>query len=164
MKIRTNGAMAKRTNDTLITWQFTDGEELSFDATRTTKDIREEAMMHGFGQKIGDAAALSTGEDGKSATVAAKRAAMGEVIESLYAGNWDRKREGDGGILFLALQRLYKGKKSDKKLKAYLAGLSKGQQTALAYTDKVKPHVDAIRKERNRDVDTKGMFDELDKI
>ena len=73
-----------------LVWTFGDGiEPLSVDVAALAADVREHAMYHGIGQKVGDAAAL-----GKGSTVAQKRAAMAEVIETLVGGEWNRKRAG----------------------------------------------------------------------
>lgn len=76
--------------------------KLAFDTTRATAEIAEAAMFHGFKQKIDDARALSRDpETGKSATLDEKFSAMATVIQNLYDGNWNSRRESVNRAIFV---------------------------------------------------------------
>lgn len=72
-----------------------DGQNLTFDTERPDAAIRERAMMHGFNQKIRDAAAgFSKDRDYDGAFEA-----MGKVIDGLYANEWNRKGGQPGLVM-----------------------------------------------------------------
>ena len=73
------------------------GKRVMFDPARCTKQIRAQAELHGFNQKIRDGAAgFSKGKDYDGAA-----AEMQEIIDALYNGDWKRQGGGTGGGLVL---------------------------------------------------------------
>lgn len=137
-----------------LTLTFADGESLVFTPSMTTPEVATRAMMHGFKQKLVDAAAMSRNPDtGRAATLADKKAAVGEVYARLIAGEWNKVREGEGaggGLLFTAVCRLYPAKTPDE-LKAWLAGKTDEQKAALRVNPKIAPIIAEIKAERAKD-------------
>lgn len=125
------------------------------------------AALHGFKQKIVDAAALSRNPDtGRSATVADKYNAMLAVYNQLLSGSWN-KRAGDGsstgsgGLLFRALCLLYPAK-TPGDIKTFLDGKTKAEQATLRKNPKVARVIETLREEEADDeTDTDAMLDEL---
>lgn len=120
--------------------------------------IAGRAMIHGLTQKVGDAAALGI-ENGRRPTWEMKSAAMQEVIESLYAGEWNQKRSGST-MLYEALQRLAaKGSAKAAKYAAEFVGLDDETRKALMKAQAVRDEIDKIRAERNPAPE--GLIDDL---
>lgn len=117
------------------------------------------AMIHGFKQKIGDAAAL-----GQSATSAEKRDAMQRVVDALNGGEWSPPR-GEGAAVGSMLARAIaeaKGKPVADVVK-WLAGRSAIERNALA----VGKYADAIavmRKAKVGPIDEDAIDAEIDAI
>jgi hypothetical protein len=150
-----------------LTIKMSDGKEVTVHAHDMKPEIREFAMMHGFKQKIVDAAALSRNPDtGRSATVEDKFHAMMTVIQQLSAGDWN-KRAGDGsatagGLLVRALCKLYP-LKTLSDIRAFLDGKTKSEQAALRKNPKVATIIDTLREEDVADgIDTDTMLDTLE--
>ena len=90
--------------DTILGFKLADGQSLTFDAAECDESIQQRAMMHGFNQKIRDAAAgFSKEKDYEGAFEA-----MLAVIEALQAGEWNRKATATKGkgILAEAIARI----------------------------------------------------------
>lgn len=110
--------------------------------------IAGRAMIHGLTQKVGDAAALGI-ENGRRPTWEMKSAAMQEVIESLYAGEWNQKRSGST-LLYTALQRLAgRGSKKAAEYVAAFVGLDDTAKKMLMQSKTVMDEINEIRAERN---------------
>lgn len=163
--MKSNSVMKRSIVGEVISWMFRDGVSISFDAAEISPEIRDKAMLHGFSQKIADAAAMSVDpETGKPATIEAKRGAMENVIEALRDNRWNIEREGgEGGMLLEALVRFYAVKdatKTRESIAAHLATLTEKQKTALRNkSEHLKPYLDEIRAERGRATGVDG--DEL---
>lgn len=155
----------------VLTLTFADGRALALNAETCSEELRRHAMMHGYKQKLMDAAAISRNpETGRSATVADKYEAVRVVYDRLTSGGaWNATREGGagnaGGLLFKALCRIHPAK-SPEALREYLAGKTPAEQAALRTNPKISPVIAAIRDEQERDnsIDTDSMLDELDSI
>lgn len=139
--------------------RFATGQELRLDVDTLTPEIQHAAMMHGLKAKLYDAAALSRNpETGRSATVADKRAAVQAVYDRITGAGgdtpaWNATKEGGsvtGGLLAQALVRLYNGRKTPEQIRAYLAGLSDKEKTALRGDARVAAQIAAIRAEQKK--------------
>ena len=114
--------------------------------------IREMAMLHGFKQKIVDAAALSRNEaTGASATAADKFQAMRDVEHQLLSGDWNRRATGgDGtataGLLIAALVRVTGNDLAT--VRATVDAWSGEQQAAMRADPAVAPIIATIKAER----------------
>lgn len=135
---------------------FADGRKLNLHVSECSQEIRDAAMMHGFKQKLVDAAAISRDPvTGKAATIDTKYDAVREVYDRLTdrAGTWNKIRgegggtTGAGGLLYRALVRLYDGVQTPEQVKAYLAPLTGEQQAALRKNKKIAPVIEAIKAE-----------------
>lgn len=80
--------MKKAINGTTITFTFEcDVPPLTFDAARTSAAVREHAIMHGFLQRLGDAAAIpKTEENGYTVTETMRREAVAELAAHYESG------------------------------------------------------------------------------
>lgn len=131
-----------------------------------SQEIETMALLHGFKQKIVDAAAIARNPDtGRSATVADKYAAMREVYDRLLSSEWNKVRgdgsTGSGGLLFRALCIAY-DRKDPSDIKAFLDGKTKAEQAALRKNPKIAAIIDTLREEDAGDVDTDEMLNELE--
>lgn len=153
-------------NDTLVmTPAF--GAPIRITAGMLSFEVLRYATMHGLKQKLVDAAAISRNPDtGRSATVSEKLAAVDEVLQRLLAGEWNKRREGNGGsggLLFSALCRLYPAK-APEALREFLDGKTDAEKAALRKNPKVAAIIEEIRAERAGDegVDSDELLGELD--
>ena len=144
---------------------FSNGvESITVHLDRLHIDNQRYAALHGLKQKVGDAAAIARDtETGKSATEEEKFAAMKAVVEHLESGTaeWNRRTQ-DGerkpsGLLFEALCRAYP-QKDAAAIRTFIAARSKAEQAALLNSAALKPHVDAIRAEAGKGVDTEELL------
>jgi hypothetical protein len=164
--------MMKRTYDEAsrkLTWTFGGNVPiLAFvvPAITATDPTADTALIHGYTQKIGDAAAIPKNEaTGKSATDAEKRAAMAEIVDRLLEGEWNGKREGGVNIEALVAAIVKITKKSDAGVRAFVESkddlgkkaLRDSTQFAAAYATAVA----AMRPKREIDA---AMKSELDAI
>jgi hypothetical protein len=132
---------------------------------------RERAMLHGFVQKVSDAAAISRNtETGKSATPGEKLSAMRKVVEHFMSGSdeWNMKREGgERGpsaelvLLTAALCEHYPSK-SAEALGKWAKARSAQERAALMNEPAIKVIVDRLRVEQAKSVDTGKMLGELE--
>ncbi len=120
------------------------------------------AAAHGAEQKLGDETA---GIDDVDDMVLA----VDELIDRLYNGEWNAKREANGmagtSILLKALAELYAGKKSTDELKKFLATKTHAEKIALRNNAKVKPIVERLEAEKAAKatkVDTDALLAGLD--
>lgn len=141
-------------------------------AGQTTLDLRNisqsnknRAMIHGFIQRISDAAAISRNPStGLPASPADKLTAMDEVVQHYASGTeeWSRKRTGgvgaDSGLLLEALTRMYPGK-AREALQAWLKQRTPAERAGLMAEERVKATIDQIRMERApKDVDAGALL------
>lgn len=136
-----------------LTLTFATGNKLHMDAGMLTKEIVNQATMHGLKQKLIDAAAIARNTDtGASATVRDKFDAVKAVFDRLLGGDWNTTRasgEGPtrGSLLLLALQR-FQPERSVDDLIAFLDGLTPEQKKGLGLNPKILTHIQAIQAER----------------
>jgi hypothetical protein len=139
-----------------LTLEFADGRKIVLNIHECPVAIREHAMMHGFKQKLVDAAAISRDPlTGKPATIETKYDAVREVFDRITSadGTWNKIRgdgtgsTGVGGLLYRALVRLYDGRQTPEQVRKYLDGLDAEQQAALRKNGKVAPMIATIKAE-----------------
>lgn len=150
-----------------MTLTFANGEQLAVTPAMFNPDIRAQAMMHGFKQKLVDAAALSRNPDtGRSATADDKFMAVREVYARLIDGHWNKPRDGagsvKGGLLFAALCRMQPEKPAEA-IREWLDGKTDEQKSALRKNPRVAAIIATIQSERAKadDVDTDALLGEL---
>ena len=135
----------------VLTIRMTGQPTIRVDAGTLSKDIQQQAMMHGLKQKICDAAAASKG------TPAVERhAAMMVVYEAIAKGDWNAKRATGGagdGLVVEALARAY-GKTlawADAQIDALALKLKVERKVAVTkfkMSDKVSAKIVEIMAER----------------
>lgn len=130
--------MMKRTYDEKLRqlkWTFDGAAPLAFTVpTITATDpTADTALVHGYTQKIGDAAAIPKNETtGKSATDAEKRAAMAEIVDRLLDGEWNGDRKGGGLNIDALVAAIVKvTKKSDAGVRAFVESRDDNGKKAL---------------------------------
>lgn len=151
---RSNWVIAHTVKDGVITWSVKDAGTLALhlDMVHTSNMLR--AAIHGFVQRISDAAAIARdSETGKSATPAEKFQAMKRLVDHYASGaaEWSLVREGGGtratsgtGLLRAALL-LWQPEKGVEAISKWVEGLKPAQVAALLMSKELKPHVDAAR-------------------
>ena len=96
--------MKKSVNGTLVTFTFDGAEPLTFDATKAHAANRAQAEMHGWLQRLGDAAAIEkTAENGYRVTDAMRRAAIEPLIAHYQSGAeaWSMRTSGRAPVRVL---------------------------------------------------------------
>ena len=150
-----------------------------FNPAEVAEEIRNRATVHGFVQKLSDAAALPkselTGDAKKDAET--KLAAMLAVRDRLVAGEWS-KRSGDGsgpvaGIIYRAFEEWVgdMARKSKKDapdattIRAKYDAMDRSAQLALRNVPAIAKIIDRIKSERGASnaaqVDTGELLGEL---
>ena len=114
---------------------------------------------HGAEQKLGDEIA-GLEEVGDCVL------AVDELIDRLYNGEWGVKREANGmaGTSVLLKALVEHTGKSVEQIKAFLAGKTQAEKTALRNNPKIKPIVARIEDEKaakKSNVDTDALLGEL---
>jgi hypothetical protein len=129
--------------------KFSNGAELFVDPAVLSESIKQSAMLHGFKQKLCDAAAMSRDpETGKPATVEMKYAAVKEVYDRLFSGEWNATREGGGstgGLLYRALCQIYAASKTPEEIKVWLDAKTDAERKALRESKKIAKVIDSLR-------------------
>lgn len=136
-------------NGQTLVMTFANGDTLEINAATLSKDIQNQAMMHGLKQKCIDAAAISRNtETGKSATVADKFAAVHDVVTRLKDGQWNKVREAgagnEGGLLIRALCELYP-RQTRESLMEFLSKKTPAEKNALRAHPEVAKLIDSYR-------------------
>lgn len=137
--------------------------EFVLDTSLVSETCRERAMLHGFVQRISDAAAISRDpETGLPASPELKFARMQRLAEHYESGaeEWTIRSGGGatgGGLLFQSLMRLFP-EKGAEAIRARLEKLDKREQAALLNSPAVKVHADAIRAEAGKGIDTEELL------
>lgn len=141
--------------------------EVVLDLNLVHADAKARAMVHGFIQRVSDAAALSRDEEtGLPATPADKLAAMAALVEHYSSGTseWSRKREGggrpEGGLLLQCLMELYP-EAGREKLVAKLKTWKPADKAAMLVSPKIKAVADRIRSEAAKHVDVEDLLEGL---
>lgn len=132
-----------------VTFEFDNGKgfTLTLADLDAHPDIIAELACHGISQKIGDAAAKSSG-----ATIGEKFDACEAVYLRLREGDWAARRENagegvTGGLLAKALAEVTS--KPVDEVRAFLKPLGKAERDALTRDATVKPIYDRMKAERD---------------
>lgn len=84
--------VAVAANSGVLTFKFGNGSKVTFDPAKVSDEIRRQAMLHGFNQKIRDAAAGYS----KELDYFGAQEEMLKVVEALESGQWNRQGGGAG--------------------------------------------------------------------
>lgn len=143
-----------------LSWLFKDGGVVEYTHADVTPidSLTIPAIVRGFKQKIGDAAATDMGTP-----MAEKRAAMLVVVATLNAGQWNAERAGGGNAGGLLATAIANVKRMEiEKVRAFLKGKTKAQRDAFAAKEDYATEIQRLTALRIAGVDTSGMEDELD--
>lgn len=174
-----NVSQTKRSNATITTevnasirqiiFNVAGAGQVTLHCDRISAENMAYAALHGFKQRISDAAALSRDEaTGKPASAMDKLSAMKELVEFYETGGreWNRKREGgsrissDVGILTRALVEL-RPEKSREAIESYVAQLKANEVRALLSHPGVKVIADRMREEAGKGIDADALLNGL---
>ena len=140
-----------------ITLDFRNGETRAF---TIPDDLLSKFAAHGAEQKLGDEiAGLSDTDDCVIA--------IDDLIDRLYNGEWNVKREASGmaGTSVLARALVEHTGKSMEQIKAFLSTKTQAEKVALRNNPKVKPIVERLEAEKvskASKVDTEALLGELE--
>lgn len=146
--------------------------DLVLDMSKLHKNVLAYAAVHGMKQRIADAAAKASGDDGKPASAQERHDAMKELIEFYHAGgeDWNRKRQGGGarpsadlGHLRAALLEIYP-ERSAEQIEAWMAKRTKAELSAIMVSEKIKPIMDSLRAADAAKVDTDELLMDLETL
>ena len=114
-KKRANSIITVTRWDNKLKFAFTGVGDFTFDPDKVSAENRARAMVHGFEQRVRDAAALSVDRDtGKSATAQAKFDAAKRIADHLMSGatEWNLKPAAtgglDAGLVIMAIMRVFR--------------------------------------------------------
>lgn len=158
----------------LLQFEVLGAGSFTFNPSAAHADCRARAEVHGWVQRISDAAAISrTDKDGgiiPAADLARMKYEAMEALRDHYesgTAEWSRVASAGpkGGYLFEALCRVYGHKLAPSDIRAWLDGLSEKEQSALRDDDTIAPVIRAIKAERagGDRPDTKALLDGLTK-
>lgn len=145
-----------------ITWQVKDAGELKLELMKVHADNRERAMIHGFVQRVSDAAAMARDpKTGVSATPQEKFEAMRRLVEHYVSGDgaWSPARS-EGGVRVVKVDQsrellkmalgLWQQDKPAETIAQFVQGLKKEQVTALLISAQLKESVELAREELSK--------------
>lgn len=148
--------------------------ELRLEMEKVAQSNKDRAMIHGFVQRVSDAAALPFNtEQNRRPTAEEKLAAMRELVEHYNSGieEWSRKRTGgtrvpkesDMDLLLLeAFCRIYPAKDRET-LGKWVKARTPEERNALRAEPTMKAKIEEILAERApKDVDVGSLLAELD--
>lgn len=154
--------LAKRTITFIVPGVST---PLVLDLNSVSEQCRTYAAYHGFGQRIGDAAAMErAARGGKSASPQEKFDAMRALVEHYNSGaeGWSPKaadRIGSDELLLARALAVVKPDKDPAKIREYVSGLTKAQRTALMTQNaEVKAAVELLQAEQVKDINTEELL------
>lgn len=140
-------------------------EPLVLNLDSVSAACREYAQYHGFGQRIGDAAAMErAARGGKSATPQEKWDAMSALVGHYNSGaeGWSPKaadRIGSDELLLARALGVVRTDRTPEQIRAYVSGLTKAQRTALMTQNAdVKAAVEMLQAEVVKDIDTDSLL------
>lgn len=140
----------------IVNLESSDGRGGNFRLSDIPVALHPMLMLHGLTQKLSDATAKEAGT-----SLAEKWEAIGEVWESLKAGEWSMRKEGAGSMLLRALCEAYPNKDRGE-LKATLEGWSTAERNAVSRSARIKPILDRLQAERASDIDADALLGELE--
>lgn len=176
-KRKSNSVVQVVQDGSILTFNVLGAGSIEFDTRKVHEDNLQRAIMHGFKQRLSDAAALSRNpENGQPASPADKFAAIQELAEFYMSGaeGWSRRAEGRAGpVASITLQAIARVKGCDMTAAEAMIGKLAGgkfsgdRKAALTYLrkgSKVQEAMQEIRAERagGGDVDADEMLDGLE--
>lgn len=141
-----------------ITWQVKGAGEIRLELGKVHEANSKRAMMHGFVQRISDAAAMARdGKTGASATAQQKFEAMSKLCEHYQSGaqEWSPVRTaGSAGSrvnpqaqLLIAALLIHSPGKGAEVVEKFVKGLTGAQLSALVLSELLKEAVELAREQ-----------------
>lgn len=181
-KPKSNSVITSSVAGQLIVFNVKGVGAIEFDTAKVHADVFTRAAMHGFIQRVSDAAAISRNPDtGLPASPKDKYEAMKAIVDHYMTGTeeWSRRRAGggegrdSGGLVVQALARVYGNTVAEAEATIARTMEKKGldRKAALklwAGTDKVTAAVAEIKAERaaaaakTASVDADDLLNELE--
>lgn len=162
-------AMSVDIFNTTLTITFSNGKDLSIDASALPAEIQKQAMLHGLKQKLVDAAAMSRNPDSlNSNQVDDKYAAVAEVHARLTGPNptWNKERAKEGtpasanSLLVRALMQMTGRDKT--YVDDFLTAKTKEQRAALSRNPRVLAIIAELKAATvSNGIDTDELLGEL---
>lgn len=139
--------------------------ETALDLTKVHESLHRRAEIHGWIQRISDAAAISRNpETGQPATATDKLNAMARLVDHYMTGtsDWSPTRSraigSDEVLLARVLAEVYTDR-TPERIREYVAGLRAAERAAILA--KFKDVADRIRGEMTADVDADALLKDL---
>lgn len=170
-KAKSNSVLTSKVEGSVLEITVLGAGTILFDAEQAHPANRQRAEMHGWTQRLSDAAAKSRDpKTGLPVSPLAKFEAVNQLAEWYMRGGDQWKRTGDGtretlpgNLLLTALQEAYPDRPLDK-LKAFLKGKSGADKFALSQSAKLKPIIERLTVElvgkTDLDADLEAFMDE----
>lgn len=160
---RANWTIAHKIEGRLIRFSVKDAGELVLDVAQVNAANRARAEMHGFVQRVSDAAAMARdSKTGASATPQQKYEAMKRLVEHYASGaeEWSPARVTEGvgrprvdrdkELLVMALG-IFNPEKDSGTIEKFVQGLKKEQVTALLVSEQLGESVQLAREEMEKE-------------
>lgn len=142
-------------------------DTMELDLSAVHESHHRRAELHGWIQRISDAAAISRVVEGgveMAATPMHKAARMRRLIEHYMSGSADwspmRERSGigsDEALLARVMAEAYPDR-SEEQVRSYVAARTAAERRALLESAKLKPIADRMRAERTQDIDAEALL------
>lgn len=143
-----------------ITWQVRGAGALTLEVAKVNQLNREKAMLHGFVQRVSDAAAMARdSKTGASASPQEKFEAMRRLVEHYASGaeGWSPARSVEGvgrpksenpqARLLRAALKVFNPAKDEETIAQFVKGLGAAQITALVLSEQLKEAVERAREQ-----------------
>lgn len=160
---RANWTIAHKIEGRLVRFSVKDAGELVLDVSKVHVANCQRAELHGFVQRISDAAAMARdSKTGASATPQQKYEAMKKLVEHYHTGSveWSPARNTEGvgrprvdrdkELLAMALG-VFQPQKDAGVIAQFVQGLKKEQVTALLVSEQLKEAVEVAREEMDKE-------------
>ena len=141
--MKSNSVITHSVTGNVITFNVIGFGALKFDTDKVSNECANHAALHGFVQRISDAAAMSRDpKTGKPATPQEKYDAMAALVAHYESGTpeWSRVRAGDGSPKGQTLRALCIAfpNKTPEEIKTWFGGLSKDAKSNVRASQKVR--------------------------
>lgn len=157
---RANWTIAHKIEGQLVKFSVKGAGELALDVAKVHVANRARAELHGFVQRISDAAAMARdSKTGASATPQEKFEAMKRLVEHYQSGSeeWSPARSVEGvgrpraenpqARLLKAALAIFNPQKDQETIEKFVKGLGAAQITALVMSEQLKESVELAREQ-----------------
>lgn len=157
---RANWTIAHKIEGRLVRFSVKGAGELVLDTAKVHELNRERAQLHGFVQRISDAAAMARdSKTGASATPQQKFDAMQRLVEHYQSGSeaWSPARAADGvgrpkaenpqARLLRAALKLHAPQKDEETIAQFVKERNAAQVTALLLSEQLREAVELAREQ-----------------